>query len=53
VIAALLCLERAIDARDPCLVDLAVAPQWDKLRGDARFAQCLAKMGLRDLTRLP
>jgi tetratricopeptide (TPR) repeat protein len=45
--AALPCLERAIDARDPCLVDLAVAPQWDALRGDARFAQCLAKMGLR------
>ncbi len=47
--AALPCLERAVDARDPCLVDLAVAPQWDMLRGDARFARCLAKMGLRDL----
>ena len=40
--------QRAIDARDPCLVDLAVAPQWDPLRGDARFARCLAKMGLTD-----
>lgn len=50
--AALPYLERAVEARDPCLVDLAVAPQWDKLRGDARFARCLAKMGLRDLSRL-
>jgi len=41
------CLERAIDGRDPCLVDLAVAPQWDALRADARFDACLEKMGLR------
>jgi len=39
-------LERAIAARDPSLVDLAVAPQWDPLRGDARFAACLQRMGL-------
>lgn len=44
--AALLHLERAIDARDPCLVDLAVAPQWDTLRADARFQRCLAGMRL-------
>jgi tetratricopeptide (TPR) repeat protein len=39
-------LERAIEGRDPCLVDLAVAPQWDGLRGDPRFDECLASMGL-------
>jgi DNA-binding winged helix-turn-helix (wHTH) protein len=39
-------LERAIAARDPCLVDLAVAPQWDPLRADARFQRCLAGMRL-------
>jgi hypothetical protein len=44
--AALPRLERAIDARDPCLVDLAVAPQWDALRAHPRFAQCLGRMGL-------
>lgn len=42
-------LERAIDAHDPCLVDLAVAPQWDAFRGDARFARCLAGMRLAGL----
>jgi DNA-binding winged helix-turn-helix (wHTH) protein len=45
--AALPCLERAIEGRDPCLVDLAVAPQWDPLRVDPRFARCLTGMGLR------
>jgi DNA-binding winged helix-turn-helix (wHTH) protein len=39
-------LERAIDDRDPGLVHLAVAPQWDNLRADARFLRCLARMGL-------
>ena len=39
-------LNRAIDARDPGLVHLAVAPQWDSLRGDPRFNQCLARMRL-------
>lgn len=43
---ALPCLELAIEARDPCLVDLAVAPQWDALRADKRFRQCLEKMRL-------
>ena len=32
--------------RDPSLVHLAVAPQWDSLRGDPRFAERLAVMGL-------
>lgn len=36
----------AIDNRDPALVHLAVAPQWDPLRGDCRFAECLARMSL-------
>ena len=36
----------AIAERDPCLVDLAVAPQWDSLRSDSRFAQHLRTMGL-------
>ena len=44
--AALPHLERAIDARDPCLVDLAVAPQWDAFRADSRFQRCLAGMRL-------
>src|SRR5688572_2935964 len=44
--AAIPHLERAIEARDPCLVDLAVAPQWDALRADPRFERCLAAMGL-------
>jgi DNA-binding winged helix-turn-helix (wHTH) protein/tetratricopeptide (TPR) repeat protein len=39
-------LDRAIDARDPCLVHLAVAPQWDSMRGDARFVQALGRMAL-------
>jgi DNA-binding winged helix-turn-helix (wHTH) protein/thioredoxin-like negative regulator of GroEL len=39
-------LDRAILAHDPSLVDLAVAPQWDRLRGDARFDGCLLRIGL-------
>ena len=39
-------LGRALEARDPCLVHLAVAPQWDSLRADPRFNHCLARMGL-------
>ena len=45
--SALPYLERAIATRDPCMVDIAVAPQWDVLRSDARFDQCLRTMGLR------
>jgi DNA-binding winged helix-turn-helix (wHTH) protein len=39
-------LDRAVEARDPALVHLAVAPQWDSLRADVRFQQRLAKIGL-------
>jgi hypothetical protein len=39
-------LERAIENHDPALVHLAIAPQWDSLRGDPRFNQCLERMGL-------
>src|SRR5262245_48729412 len=45
--AAFTLLQRLIDARDPGLVDLAVAPTWDSLRADPRFNQCLARMKLR------
>jgi DNA-binding winged helix-turn-helix (wHTH) protein/Flp pilus assembly protein TadD len=44
--AAIPHLQRAITGRDPCLVDLAVAPQWDALRDDPRFHSCLEEMGL-------
>jgi DNA-binding winged helix-turn-helix (wHTH) protein/Flp pilus assembly protein TadD len=44
--AAFAALTRAIESRDPGLVHLAVAPQWDCLRGDTRFAEALARMGL-------
>jgi hypothetical protein len=40
-------LHRLIDARDPALTHLAVAPTWDNLRGDPRFNDCLARMKLR------
>lgn len=39
-------LGRALESRDPALVHLAVAPQWDSLRSDPRFYTCLARMGL-------
>jgi len=39
-------LRRAMAQRDPCLVDLAVAPQWDLLRADPRFSECLVEMAL-------
>ena len=39
-------LDRALDSRDPALVHLAVAAQWDGLRGDLRFQRRLALMGL-------
>ena len=45
-------LNRAIDSRDPGLLRLTVAPQWDNLRGDQRFARCLERMGL-DMTPSP
>jgi len=40
-------LDRAIAGHHPALVHLAVAPQWDSLRADVRFTECLARMGLR------
>ena len=40
-------LQRLLDARDPALIHLAVAPQWDSLRADPRFNECLARMKLR------
>jgi tetratricopeptide (TPR) repeat protein len=39
-------LDAAIAQRDPSLVHLAVAPQWDSLRGDSRFMDRLRRMGL-------
>ena len=40
------CLDQAIAFRDPALVHLAVAPQWDSLRGDPRFGERLKAMRL-------
>jgi tetratricopeptide (TPR) repeat protein len=40
------CLDQAIAYRDPALVHLAVAPEWDSLRGDPRFAERLRSMAL-------
>ena len=40
------CLDQAIAFRDPALVHLAVAPDWDSLRADPRFAECLRLMAL-------
>jgi adenylate cyclase len=51
--AAFLYLDRAITARDPSLVDLAVAPQWDALRHDARFEQSVTRMRLPVLSVPP
>ncbi len=45
--AAFELLQRLIDKREPALIHLAVAPQWDSLRADPRFNQCLARMKLR------
>jgi DNA-binding winged helix-turn-helix (wHTH) protein len=39
-------LDRALAAGDPALVHLAVAPQWDSLRADPRFAERLRRMAL-------
>jgi DNA-binding winged helix-turn-helix (wHTH) protein/Tfp pilus assembly protein PilF len=39
-------LDRALDEHDPSLVDLAVAPQWDRLRADPRFASRVSRLGL-------
>jgi tetratricopeptide (TPR) repeat protein len=39
-------LDRAIESHDPCLVHLAVAPQWDCLRSHPCFQRALSRMGL-------
>lgn len=39
-------LDAALARRDPMLVHLAVAPQWDCLRADRRFGERLEAMGL-------
>jgi tetratricopeptide (TPR) repeat protein len=39
-------LDLAITGRDPSLVHIAVAPQWDGLRVDPRFGERLEAMGL-------
>jgi tetratricopeptide (TPR) repeat protein len=44
------CLDQAIAYRDPALVHLAVAPDWDSLRGDPRFAERLRSMTLPSVT---
>jgi DNA-binding winged helix-turn-helix (wHTH) protein/tetratricopeptide (TPR) repeat protein len=44
--AAFQYLEKSIDGHDPALVHLAVGPQWDDLRSDPRFEQCLMRIGL-------
>jgi len=45
--AAFTHLDRALDLHDPGLAYLAVAPQWDSLRNDARFIERLKRMNLR------
>ena len=45
------CLDQAIAYRDPALVHLAVAPDWDSLRGDPRFAERLRSMALPSVVR--
>ena len=42
-------LDAALAERDPCLVHMAVAPQWDTMRADPRFSERLQKMGLPTL----
>lgn len=39
-------LDQAIEARDPALVYLSIAPHWDSLRGDSRFNQRLGRLAL-------
>ena len=40
------CLDQAIASRDPAIVYLAVAPQWDSLRSDPRFSERLRRLAL-------
>ena len=46
-------LSLALAARDPALVNLAVGPQWDPLRDDARFANALRTVGLMSQAAAP
>ncbi len=39
-------LDQAIASRDPAIVYLAVAPQWDSLRSDPRFGARLRRLAL-------
>jgi tetratricopeptide (TPR) repeat protein len=43
-------LDQAIDARDPALVYLSIAPHWDSLRNDSRFGQRLGRLALPVMT---
>ena len=43
---AFACLDQAIASRDPAMVYLAIAPQWDSLRSDPRFRERLARLAL-------
>ncbi|CAN5589514.1 adenylate/guanylate cyclase domain-containing protein [soil metagenome] len=42
---ALAWLEKAVEERDPRVSWLQVEPSWDSLRGDARFAEILRRVG--------
>jgi hypothetical protein len=44
--AALELIARAVADRDPDVLWLGVDPRADGLRGDARFAQILARLGI-------
>ena len=45
-------LHLAMASHDPALVHLAVAPQWDVLRGDPRYHEALKSMGLAQTSGL-
>ena len=49
--AAFTHLDLALDRRDPALVYLAIAPQWDSLRADPRFADRLKRMAFPESAR--
>jgi tetratricopeptide (TPR) repeat protein len=44
-------LDAAIAGRDPSLVHMAVAPQWDTLRADPRFEERLRRIGLGQVSQ--
>jgi TolB-like protein/DNA-binding winged helix-turn-helix (wHTH) protein len=43
---ALLSLKRAIDAREPAVIQLKIEPSYDTLRSDPRFTDLVKKIGL-------